>query len=248
MNLSRSFRLFRVADIDIRIHPSFILLPAFLGFFYAWQGGWEMGLRGFTLVLIVFLCVLAHEFCHSLKARSFGIQVPEITLYLMGGVAGMQRIPREPKKEFWIAIVGPLFNFGLALILFFPLYGILGKDLLFTPGLESWPQMIANVFWINPVLGAFNLIPAFPMDGGRILRSALAARMNYLKATRISVSIGRIFAILFVFSGIYYRIWMLVVIAGFIYVAASREEKQVIREDFLRSRPKDAGLSHEPKD
>ena len=245
--MNQSFRLFRFAGIDIRIHLSFILLPLFLGSFYAWRGGWEMGLRGFILVLSVFLCVLAHELCHSFKARSFGIRVPEITLYLMGGVASMQRIPREPKKEFWIAIVGPLFNFGLALILFFPLYWILGKEFLFTPGLESWPQMIANVFWINPILGAFNLIPAFPMDGGRILRSLLAARMEYLKATRISVSIGRIFAILFVFSGIYYRVWMLFLIAGFVYFAALREEKQVVCENLLKARQKDAALNHEPK-
>ncbi len=243
----RSFRIFRIIGIDIRVHPSFVLLPTFLGIYYGWQGGLSVGLRAFVLVLAVFACVLAHELCHSLVARSFGVNVPAITLYMMGGVAGMQYIPREPKKEFLISIAGPLFNFSFAVVLFFPLYWILGKDLLFAPGLESWPQMISNVFWINPVLGAFNLIPAFPMDGGRILRSALASRMNYLKATRISVSIGRIFAIIFVFSGIYYKTWMLLLIAAFIYFAASREEKQVIYEDFLRSlRDKDQ-KADEPK-
>lgn len=231
MNLNRSFRLFRLVGIDIRIHPSFILLPVFLGLFYGWKYGWETGLRASALVLIVFLCVLAHELCHSFKARSFGIGTREITLYLVGGVAGMQRIPREPKKEFWIALAGPLFNFALTLVLFYPLVYVLGPDCLFRPGIESWPQMIANAFWINPLLGAFNLIPAFPMDGGRILRSWLAARMNYLGATRISVSVGKIFAILFVLSGVYYGMWMLILIACFIYFAGAREIRQLRDED-----------------
>ena len=142
----------------------------------------------------------------------------------------MMRIPREPRQEFLIAVAGPLFNFVLTAILFFPLLLILGREPLWSPGLESWPGMISNVFWINPVLGAFNLIPAFPMDGGRILRSALATRMDYLKATKISVSLGRIFAILFFFSGIYFKLWMLTLIAGFVFFAASKEEKQVVYE------------------
>ena len=235
MKLNRPFSLFRLAGIDIRVHPSFILLPIGFGVYYGTLAGWEVGLRAFSLVLAVFGCVLAHEFCHSLKARSFGIRVPSITLYFMGGVAGMERIPREFKKEFWISIVGPLFNFGLALVMFFPLYWIIGRDSLFSPGLESWKQMLANVFWINPVLGAFNLIPAFPMDGGRILRSLLASRMNYLKATRISVFIGRIFVILFVLYGIYHKTWMLLLIAGYLCRAASKEEKQIAYEDAVTS-------------
>ena len=189
-----------------------------------------VGSRASCLVLLVFVCVVGHELSHSLCAKRFGIRVPVITLYPIGGVASMMRIPREPRQEFLVAIAGPLFNFVLAASFYFPLLLILGRDVLWSPGLESWPRMIANVFWINPVLGAFNLIPAFPMDGGRILRSAMATRMDYLKATRISVSLGRIFAILFFFSGIYFKLWMLTLIAGFVFFAASKEEKQVLYE------------------
>ena len=231
--MNRFFRLFRAFGITIRIHFSFIFLPVFLGFYYGWNYGLEIGVRAFCLVLIVFLCVIGHELSHSLRAKAYGIEVPVITLYPMGGVASMMRIPRESRQEFWIAIAGPLFNFALTILLFFPLYFMLGLENFLAPGLESWPRMLANAYWINPILGAFNLIPAFPMDGGRILRSALAARMDYLKATRISVFIGRIFAILFFLSGIYFKTWMLMLIASFVYLAASREEKQVACEDFL---------------
>jgi Zn-dependent protease len=241
-----SFSLFHIAGIRIRIHPSFILLPVFFGVYYGWNYGFEIGVRAACLVLMVFSCVIGHELCHSLKARHYGIDVPVITLYPMGGVASMMRIPREPWQEFWIALVGPLFNFALMLILFFPLYGILGKEALLSPGLESWPRTIANALWINPVLGAFNLIPAFPMDGGRILRALLATRLDYLKATRISVSIGRIFAILFFLSGIYFKAWMLLLIALFVYFAGPKEERHVLAEDFLKRLEERQGRPDEP--
>ncbi len=232
--MSNSYRLFRIFGINIKIHATFLLLPLFLGFLYTRDYGWEVGLRAFTLVLLVFVFVLAHELSHSLRAKKYGIRVPEITLYPIGGVASMQRIPREPWQEFTISIVGPLSNFVMALVLYFPLYIILGRENLFSPSLESWPRTFANLFWINPVLGIFNLIPAFPMDGGRILRAILAKRMNYLNATRISVYIGHIFAILFVLLGIWTKHWMLILIALFIYLAASNEEKMVLYEEILR--------------
>lgn len=174
-------------------------------------------------MLLVFVCVLGHEFAHSLQAKKLGIDVPEITLYPIGGIASMHHIPRDPKQEFLITIVGPLFNFLLTLILFPPFYLWLGPANLFSPSLDTWPRTFANVFWINPVLGLFNLIPAFPMDGGRIFRSILARFMRYSLATRISVYFGYFFAILFFLLGIFWKNGMLALIAGFIYLSASRE-------------------------
>ncbi len=229
--MGSSFRLFRIFGIDIKLHLTFALLPLFLGVFYYKDYGLWVGLRAVVLVLLVFVCVLAHELSHSLVAKKYGIRVPEITLYPIGGVASMQRIPRASRQEFTISIVGPISNFVIALLLFFPLYVLLGKENLFSPSLESWPRTFANVFWINPLLGIFNLIPAFPMDGGRILRSLLASRMNYVNATRISVFVGHIFAILFVLLGIWTKHWMLVLIAVFIYLSASNEERMVFYED-----------------
>lgn len=232
----RSFRLFRLFGIDIKVHITFLILPLFFAFMYGKDYGWETGLRAFVLILLIFLCVLGHELSHSLKAKSLGIQVPEINLYLIGGIASMQRIPREPDQEFAISVVGPLFNFALALLLYYPFVWAIGRQDLFSPSLSSWPRMLANVYWTNPVLGAFNLIPAFPMDGGRILRSFLARRMSYLKATGISVILGKIFAILFALLGLWRRHWMLVLIALFVFSSASNEKLQVARQEISGDR------------
>ena len=124
--------------------------------------------------------------------------------------------------------MGPLFNFALAAVLFFPLRAWLGREALFSPSLDSWPQALANVFWANPVLGIFNLVPAFPMDGGRIFRSSLARFMNYVSATRISVFLGRFFAILFFLLGLWKHHWMLCLVGVYVFVAASREMKMAL--------------------
>jgi Zn-dependent protease len=149
----------------------------------------------------------------------------------MGGVASMMSIPKDPWKEFSISVVGPFFNFALAAILYFPMLHILGRENMFSPSLESWPRTFANVFWVNPVLGAFNLIPAFPMDGGRIFRSLLSLRLNYIRATRISVILGQFFAILFFLLGVWKNHWMLVLVGFYVYFAASGEMRRTLRED-----------------
>ena len=135
----------------------------------------------------------------------------------------MNRIPRDPNQEFLISIVGPLFNFALAALLFYPMQAALGRANLFSPSLESWPRTFANLFWTNIVLGLFNLVPAFPMDGGRIFRSFLARFMNYVTATRISVFLGRFFAILFFLLGLWKRHWMLSLVGVYVFFSASRE-------------------------
>ncbi|MBI3252024.1 MAG: site-2 protease family protein [Candidatus Omnitrophica bacterium] len=236
-----SIRLFRLLGVDVKAHWTFVFLPLFFGFFYGASYGAAVGFRAFVLVILVFVCVLGHELTHSLRAKAFGIRVPQITLYPIGGVASMQRIPRDPRQEFLIAIVGPLFNFMLAALLYFPLLWLLGRDNFFSPSLDSWPRTFANAFWINPILGFFNLIPAFPMDGGRVLRAILATRMTYLRATRISANLGTLFAILFFLLGIWWRHGMLALIAIFIYTAASSEKNQVQFEEFLEHRWEDDG-------
>ncbi len=224
-----SFRVAKLFNIDIRLHLTFFILPVLVSLVYYHQYGFGVGLRAFCLVIFVFLCVLGHELCHSLMAKRYGIAVPEITLYLIGGVASMHRIPRQPKKEFMISIVGPLFNFLLALLSYWPLYFLIGNEKLHNPSLDSWSGTLANLFWINSVLGLFNLIPAFPMDGGRIFRSVLAFRLDYLQATRISVYLGRVFAIIFFLLGIRKRHVMLIFIAFFVYASASDEFRSIKR-------------------
>lgn len=221
-----SIKLFEVFGISIRIHFTFLLLPLIFGYSY--------GLRGVFLIFFVFCCVTFHELCHSLQAKHFGVQVDHIILLPIGGIAGMKSIPEKPSQEFKISIAGPLFNITLALVLFLPAYFLLGAENLFHPGIESWPKTFAYAFWINPILALFNLLPAFPMDGGRVLRAFLAQRMDYVKATRIAVGFGHTFAVLFGFWGLTSFNPILVIIAFFIFMAASSEGMQVELKATLR--------------
>jgi len=221
--MKSSIRIFRILGIPIYIHITFLILPVL---FYL-----DGGLKGLFLVLFVFSCVALHELFHSLTARRLGVQVRGITLFPIGGVASIASYPKKPSHEFLIAIAGPSFNVIFTAVFFYPLYKILGPQVLFRPSLATWPHTIAYAFWVNPWLALFNLLPAFPMDGGRILRSFLARRLSFLRATRIAVGIGNFFALLFGLVGVVYGRFMLIVIAVFIYVAAQSEEFQAeIRE------------------
>lgn len=217
----------RISGIDVRIHSTFVLLPLFFGAWFGWSAGSPaVGLYAAAAILLIFGCVLGHELTHSLCARRLGIDVPAITFYPMGGVASLHHMPRRPSEEALIAVVGPLFNFALAAILYFPLAALIGREALFSPNLSSWQGVVANVFWANPVLGAFNLIPAFPMDGGRILRAFLAWKTgSYDRATRISALLGKIFAIGFILLGLRWQTWMLVLVGIYVFGSASREGK-----------------------
>jgi Zn-dependent protease/CBS domain-containing protein len=214
-----SVRLFRILGIDINIHITFLLLPILFGL--------ESGLPGVFIIIFVFLCVTLHELMHSLQAKRFGIKVDQIILLPIGGIASMRRMPEKPREELIVSLAGPLFNLSVALVFFYPLYKILGPENFFHPSLENWPQTFAYAFWINPVLAVFNLLPAFPMDGGRILRAFLAQKIDYQKATRIAVMFGHAFALFFAFWGIRYSHLLIILIAIFVYFAASRELTQV---------------------
>lgn len=219
--MKNSIKLCDIFGIAIRIHFSFFLLPVLFGYLY--------GIKGIFLIFFVFSCVTFHEICHSLQAKQFGIKVEQIILLPIGGVAVMSSIPENPSEEFRISIAGPLFNITLALVLFLPAYFLLGKEAFFNPGIGTWPQTLAYAFWINPILAVFNLLPAFPMDGGRILRSFLARKLDYVRATRIAVGFGHAFAILFGFMALASTPvnLFLIIIAFFVFMAASSEGMQV---------------------
>jgi Zn-dependent protease/CBS domain-containing protein len=222
-----SIKLVNILGIEIRVHITFLILPLL---FYLYGG-----IRGLFLILTVFVFVTMHELTHSLVARHHGIKVPDITLLPIGGVASMAGVPKKPSEELKISIAGPLLNIVLAILLFYPMYRILGREAFFTPSLDSWKQTLAYLFWINPILAIFNLLPAFPMDGGRVLRSILAQRFGIRKATEIAVSIGHAFALFFGFVGILYGHIILVIIAVFIYMAASGEGAQVQLKETLKN-------------
>lgn len=214
-----SIRLFKIFGISINIHATFLLLLLLFS---------SGGLKWLFLVAGIFFFVTLHELCHSLVAKHFGIDVREITLLPIGGIASMTGMPKKPSQEFLISISGPLFNVLVVLVFFYPLKYILGPDILFhPPSTQTWPLTISYVYWLNLMLAAFNLIPAFPMDGGRILRAALAKKFGYQKATKIAAAFGRAFALIFVYFGLVRLNMFLIAIAIFIYIAASAEKAKV---------------------
>ncbi|WP_243664001.1 site-2 protease family protein [Rhodothermus marinus] len=197
-----ALRIGRIAGIDIFLHWTFGLLIAGIFAFYLLHGvGVQAALAGVVLVLVVFGCVVLHELGHALMARRFGVPTRDITLYPIGGVARLQRIPEEPIQEFWIAVAGPAVNLVIATVLALVLWGVGGS---FDPNALVQPRLhfLTSLMWINLLLVGFNMLPAFPMDGGRVLRALLALRMNYVRATQIAASIGQGMAVLFGLFGL----------------------------------------------
>lgn len=224
--MRRSIRLFSIFGIAINIHITFLLLLVFV---------LPGGLKSLALVIGVFFFVTMHELCHSLVARIFDIEVREITLFPIGGVASMSSIPEKPLQELCISLAGPLSNIAVVSIFFHPMRQFFGNAVLFHAlSTATWPLTIAYIYWINIALAAFNMIPAFPMDGGRILRAILATRLGWIRATRIAVNLGHIFAVIFAYFGIVRGNFMLVVIAVFIYMAASSEEAMADTKETLK--------------
>ena len=228
-----SIRLFKVFGISINIHITFLLL---LIFFISG------GIKWLVLLIGVFCFVTLHEICHSLVAKHYGIEVREITLLPIGGVASMSSMPEKPVQEFFISLAGPLFNVAVVVILYLPMKKLLGAAVLFYRPFSTatWPLTFAYLYWINLILAVFNLIPAFPMDGGRVLRSLLAGKMGYQKATKIAVNLGHVFALIFAYFGIVGFNIILIAIAIFIYIAASNEELHVdVKETLKKFRVRD---------
>ncbi len=229
-------KLFEIFGISVEMHISFLILPFLFGL--------ALGIKGVVLVLGVFLFVTLHELSHALQAKRFGVRVKRIVLLPIGGVASMSSIPEKPSQEFKIAIAGPLFNIILAILLYYPAYRFLGHDVFFSPiyspALKTWPDVLAYLYWLNIMLAVFNLLPAFPMDGGRVLRAVLAQIMGLQKATRIAVNFGYVFMLIFVAWGLIKgNIWLLI-IAFFIYMSATQEASQVdINETLKKFRVKD---------
>jgi len=214
-----SLHLGRIAGIDVKVHFTFFLLLAFYGFMFAGQGGLPAAVHGIIFISLVFLCVLLHEFGHAMAARRYGIHTPDITLLPIGGVARLERIPEKPSEEIVVALAGPLVNVAICAVLF-PFI----QD-NFHPGvLERFePGLLLKLFGANVMLVVFNLIPAFPMDGGRVFRALLAMRMDFAKATRIAATIGQALACAGGMFALLHGIPVLALVAVFIFLAAQNE-------------------------
>ena len=230
--MSWSIPIIRIAGIQLRIHVTFLLLIAWLGFGYYRTGGSAAAASGVTFILLLFLCVVLHEFGHALAAKSFGINTPDITLLPIGGVARLERMPEEPRQELIIAIAGPAVNVVIAGCLFL----VMGSRHMLNSAAVQGGDLIGQLLTINIVLVLFNLLPAFPMDGGRVLRALLATKLSYARATQVAASIGQGFAFVFGFIGLVYNPF-LIFIALFVYIGASQEAALAQMRDVSRRFP-----------
>jgi Zn-dependent protease/CBS domain-containing protein len=216
-----SVKIARVAGTEVRIHITFLLFLAWIGFSYYRVGGAAAAIPGVLFLLALFGCVLLHEFGHVLAARAFGIPTPDITLLPIGGVARLQRMPDKPWQELIVAIAGPLVNVVIAVLLIL----FLGQPATIE-NLEQVERpsvgMLTKLASVNVMLVLFNLVPAFPMDGGRVLRALLAMVLPYARATQIAAWIGQALAFVFGFIGLFGNP-LLIFIALFIFLGAQQE-------------------------
>lgn len=222
-----SYSIGRYLGIDVRLHVTFLLLVAFLGWQGYEAGGTDGAVTSVAFVTLLFLCVLLHEFGHALAARRYGIRTPDITLLPIGGVARLERMSDTPMQELVIAIAGPMVNVVIALVLWLAL-GMPSLERALMPGIRGH-GLLRDLLDVNVMLILFNLIPAFPMDGGRVLRALLAMCLNHTTATRIAARVGQGIAVIlalvgwFGIPGVTGPNFFLVFIALFVFSGAQQE-------------------------
>ena len=228
--MSWSFSIGSFKGTVVRVHYTLLFLLAWIALAYYAAGGARAAVSGLVFVVLIFACVTAHEFGHVLTARRFGVKTPDIVLLPIGGASRMEEIPEDPRQEAIIGIAGPLVSLAIGGILVLVL-GRFPSAADFTPeALNAGVVPLAQLALLNLVLAAFNLLPAFPLDGGRILRAALAAKMGRVRATRTAARIGQGFAVLFGLLGLASGNIILVLIAAFVFFAASSESGAVRME------------------
>jgi len=225
----------KIRGINVRLHITFLLLLAWIAIGNYMAGGIPAALRALAFIVGIFGSVLLHELGHALAARRYGIRTPDITLLPIGGVARLERLPERPAEELVVALAGPLVNVIIAAVLYVALvfsgrpnplsgFGIIGG------------QLMAQLLMTNLWLALFNLVPAFPMDGGRVLRAILATWMGHTRATQMAAAVGQAFAFLFVLAGFFINP-MLIFIGLFIYLGAAGEASTAQLRDFAESMP-----------
>ena len=250
----RSWKIGSAFGIDVYIHWLFVLLPAYL-IVTSWRAGesWEFAALKLVMLVAVFACVLLHEFGHALAAQLFHINTLDITILPIGGLARLERSSGRPAHELVIALAGPAVNLVIGCLLFFPWALLSQFELPRQPDLLG-PNFLFFLMASNLVLVFFNLIPAYPMDGGRVVRSVLAMWLPYETATICAGRLGQIIAGLFAILGLMFftQMWSLLLIAAFVLLAASYDIRLAqLRQDYAAQFPEEfararAGLAFTP--
>lgn len=227
--LGWSIKLFKVFGIQLAVHFSFLLLLGYYGYEGWMEGGLPALLWSVGLIVLFFVCVILHELGHSLTARRYGVQTSRILLLPIGGMAELDQIPRRPAAELLITVAGPAVNFVLvALLLPFAWHGFFSEEEV---ALYSAGGLVIQLCAANLIMGCFNLVPVFPMDGGRILRALLAIKLPYLTATYWAVMVGRVLAVLLAGWALYRGNYLLAALFTFIYFAGAAEYRQAVRRE-----------------
>lgn len=216
------------------MHWTFFLLLAWIIFSEIGRGSdTQTIILTVAFVLSIFFCVVLHELGHSLTAKKYGIDTKKITLLPIGGLATLEKMPDDPKQELWIAVAGPAVNVVIAILLSFFISFDQFQDPENIPTAITGDNFLVFLFSVNVILVVFNAIPAFPMDGGRILRALLALRMDRVKATKIASSLGQFFAFAFVIIGLFYN-FFLIFIGIFVYFGAYAENAMVQHLELMK--------------
>jgi Zn-dependent protease/predicted transcriptional regulator len=220
--MKSSWKIGTLAGIELRLHITFPLLLIWVGTsYYSARHSWSDAVSGVAFTLTLFAIIVLHELGHALTARRYGVGTKDITLLPIGGVARLDRIPENPKQELMVALAGPAVNVVLALLFFIVISALSGVP-SFADLDELGSSFLVRLMWVNIFIVLFNMLPAFPMDGGRVLRAILAMRMNYVRATTIAATIGQGMAWLLGIAGLFYNPF-LVLIAVFVWMGAAQE-------------------------
>jgi len=235
--MSWSWRIAKVAGIPINVHWTFLILIAWV-LIDTWSKSQDPLTAAAAVGLIVFGfgCVVLHELGHALVARHFGIKTSDITLLPIGGVARLERMPDRPSQELQVALAGPAVNVVIAAVLYFGFGSRFPEDTGDFQNLVR-AQFVSLILTLNVVMALFNLLPAFPMDGGRVLRALLAMRLPYAKATRLAASVGQFMAIMFGLAGLSFHNPFLLLIALFVWIGAESEAVMVEERMLLKDVP-----------
>ncbi|HEX6791141.1 MAG TPA: site-2 protease family protein [Candidatus Krumholzibacteria bacterium] len=226
-----SIRVGNLFGIPLFVHVTFLLVLAWIGVMSWRHNGASSAIEDVLFICTLFACVVLHELGHALTARRYGIATRDITLLPIGGVARLDRMPDDPRQELWVALAGPAVNVVIAGVLLF-VTGLSAVSGISDTGLESMltGTFVGRVIATNVFLVLFNMLPAFPMDGGRVLRALLAIRLEYARATQLAATIGQLMALGFGLIGLFGIPWlgiqptgMLVFIALFVWIGAAQE-------------------------
>jgi Zn-dependent protease len=239
-----SWKLVRIAGIDVYVHATFVMVIAWIALIH-WRESHNLAavIEGVGFILALFACVVLHEFGHALTAARYGIRTRDITLLPIGGLARLERMPHVPIQELWVALAGPAVNVVIAIVLFAWLQASGAWEAVEGIGVTTG-GFVERVMFANAFLVGFNLLPAFPMDGGRALRAVLATRIEYTRATQLAATVGQGMAILFGFIGLQGNP-MLIFIALFVWIGAAQEASVVQMKSALAGIPlRRAMLTH----